>query len=242
MLCRSASISPVWSSGGDAGAPAGELGAPTPRLLQDRAVALSPQSLSWPHLITGHAQGADTVLSAPRVFNTSVLQNPVHGVSYPTSQTRMQGERAGRPPGGCHPLPASKALPLPVFLLAPPLLSSSEWCGSPRRSPVLSSTSLPFPPPRLSPGAAVTKYHTLGDLAEDLVLHVLGAKPGGKGRAGQGLRQRLGDPFVLWHSSAGGRVAPISAFVTRGLLSMSPHDCPSFIRMPVIGLRGHLNH
>lgn len=181
------------------------------------------------------------MLSAPRVFNTSVLQNPVHGVSYPTSQTRMQGERAGRPPGGCHPLPASKALPLPVFLLcssAPPLLRV-VWFST-----ALPCTFLRFPSfsPRLSPGAAVTKYHTLGDLAEDLVLHVLGAKPGGKGRAGQGLRQRLGDPFVLWHSSAGGRVAPISAFVTRGLLSMSLHDGPSFIRMPVIGLRGHLNH
>lgn len=142
MLCHSASISPVWSSGGDAGAPAGEPGAPTPRLLQDRAVALSPQSLSWPHLITGHAQGADTVLSAPRVFNTSVLQNPVHGVSYPTSQTRMQGERAGRPPGGCHPLPASKALPLPVFLLAPLLLCSS----APPSGVVLHGAPLYFPP------------------------------------------------------------------------------------------------
>lgn len=241
MLCRSASISPVWSSGGDAGAPAGELGAPTPRLLQDRAVALSPQSLSWPHLITGHAQGADTVLSAPRVFNTSVLQNPVHGVSYPTSQTRMQGERAGRHTRRVPPAASEQGPPpprLPPRSSAPPLLRV-VWFST-----ALPRTFLHFPSfsPRLSPGAAVTKYHTLGDLAEDLVLHVLGAKPGGKGRAGQGLRQRLGDPSVLWHSSAGGRVAPISAFVTRGLLSMSPHDCPSFIRMPVIGLRGHLNH
>lgn len=137
MLCRSASISPVWSSGGDAGAPAGEPGAPSPRLLQDRAVALSPQSLSWPHLITGHAQGADTVLSAPRVFNTSVLQNPVHGVSYPTSQTRMQGERAGRHTRRVPPAASEQGPPPPRL---PPRSSA------PPSGVVLHGAPLYFPP------------------------------------------------------------------------------------------------
>lgn len=134
MLCRSASISPVWSSGGDAGAPAGEPGAPSPRLLQDRAVALSPQSLSWPHLITGHAQGADTVLSAPRVFNTSVLQNPVHGVSYPTSQS----EQAGHPAGATR---CQRARPSPS-----PSSSSLLRSSAPTSGVVLHGAPLYFPP------------------------------------------------------------------------------------------------
>lgn len=134
MLCRSASISPVWSSGGDAGAPAGEPGAPTPRLLQDRAVALSPQSLSWPHLITGHAQGADTVLSAPRVFNTSVLQNPVHGVSYPTSQSEPAGHLAGA-------TRCQRARP------SPSPSSSSLLCSSTPPSGVVLHGAPPYFPP-----------------------------------------------------------------------------------------------
>lgn len=195
MLCRSASISPVWSSGGDAGAPTGEPGAPSPRLLQDRAVALSPQSLSWPHLITGHAQGADTVLSAPRVFNTSVLQNPVHGVSYPTSQTRMRGERAGRHTRRVPPAASEQGPPpprLPPRSSAPP--SGVVLHGAPPYFP-----PLPFLFPPIVSWGRCDKVPHPGRLSRRSSL----ARSGGKAR-GQGAG-RAGPP-----PEARGSVRPLA--------------------------------
>lgn len=236
MLCSSASISPVLSSGGDAGAPAGESGAQSLQLLQNSAVPPLPtvplSALPGLIFIADPLQGADTVLSALRVFNKSVLQNPVRGVSYPhlTDEDAGEASERARTPGAarCPPVPASKALLLlPFILLTPPsrLVFHST-------SPVLSFTSLPFS--QIVSWGRCDKVPHPGDLAEDLFWHILGARslgsgggPGSASSRGLGIGWSSGGCHPSWYyPSAGGCVAPISAFVMRGLLSVSLCVCP----------------